>query len=399
MTTRENTHRRLNWLWKHRHTHDGENFQEQLTVLRTTVEEQADGISASGSGAYIHLMSSGQSIAAGGEDVEWAQVDSLGVLEFTPTFPATEITVLKSGYYNLAVSILEWESWEFGGEVSIWRNDAKVWPPLGDTRWSSTERTLWHPDSSHAVWFDHGDTFRLFVDHGSASAQTLSHVALSAYLVDRGGDAGEVWHLVFTADNWGVTWDGTNWWTTDFTDGANPALFKRSADGTILNSYPGYDNGSPSRNRGIIYADSFLWGVGWEHKVHKVDPSDGSVVSTFSTAGGDSTAGEAVSGITWDGTHLVFTEPSDGEIRRFTTSGTFVSETAFPSGRSLRGIAWDGSGFWSAVGSPSTEIIRMNTSFAEVSAIDGPTANNLGCHYRDGFLYVMTSTGLYRRAV
>lgn len=390
----DNILRRVTELWKERHDHDGEDFQEQLTLIKTTVEEQSDVVAASGSGAYIHLAVSDQSIAVDGEDVEWSQVDTLGLFEFqTPDFPVTTVTIPKSGYYNLAVPILEWESWTLGGEVSIWRNDVKVWPPLNDSRWSTTERSVWHPDSSHAIWFDAGDTFRLFVDHGSSSTQTLAHAAVSAYLVDRAGTPD--WELVFPFNGYGVTWDGSNWWTTDDTPGVDPALFKLAEDGSVVASYSGFDTSTALRNRSIVYAASFLWAVGGEDStLFKLDPSDGSTVTTFATGG----VGLSDVGVGYDGTNLFHAEVNEREIREINTSGVLQAVHSYPAGRSVRDLTWTGSEWW-ATDLDSTSVFSMNSSFVEQQSMPGPAVKNDGCHYRDGYLYVMTGSGLYRRTV
>lgn len=188
------------------------------------------------------------------------------------------------------------------------------------------------------------------------------------------------------------------WWTTDDADDVDPALFERSADGTILNSYSGYDDaGVVKRNRGIVYADGFLWGIGNEEAIHKIDPADGSEVSKFATVTTNESDGRG--DITYNGTNLVLTERANhSRFEVYSLAGSHIENVPFPAGRDLLGITWDGANYWVGV-TQASPIIRMDASFNETLSIQGPTSDNRGLHFRDGYLYVMTADGLYRMAV
>lgn len=57
--TDSNTLRRLNWLWKYRHTHDGDTFQEQITIISNRLDQDADtpSIGSHEHGMYTVLVS------------------------------------------------------------------------------------------------------------------------------------------------------------------------------------------------------------------------------------------------------------------------------------------------------------------------------------------------------
>ena len=386
--------RTINKLWKDRHTHDGEDFQEQITIIRETVEQQSD--SGAGTGAYVHLLrSTTQEISVGGEPVEWTDNFLAPPFEFQVVLPGSDVTVTKPGYYDVTV----WFGWDGvspGGTVQVVRERAGVetvvWPPASTPgNWESSNARMFE-GTAHEIPFLPDDIIRVVVDHGQGAPEDLEYAVFAAGLVDR--IPGDGWELVYLVDNYGVAWDGSSWWTTDNGDNVTPALFERSPDGTALNSYANYDtNGNPDRCRGIVYANGKLWAVGNDELVYEIDPADGTTDGTFSTGG----SGTEVHGIAFDGTSLFITEQEDDEIREFNFAGTLQSTSSFPAGRELRDLTWNGSGWWATT--TTEEIILMDSAFAEVTSIIGPTTDNEGCHFKDGLLYVMTPTGLYRKAL
>ena len=94
-------------------------------------------------------------------------------------------------------------------------------------------------------------------------------------------------------------------------------------------------------------------------------------------------------------------------VEEYTVAGSHQGNHSFPAGRTLIDITWDGANWWATTS--TGEIIRMDSSFNETLSIPGPNAAAYGtsspsgtlggCQFLDGYLYVMTSQGLYRRAV
>jgi hypothetical protein len=200
-----NTLRRVNWLWKHRHTHDGDTLQEQITVIRETVEKHEEGLGAAGSGAFIHLVRSApQEIAVGGEPVEWdAAYNLIPASLFTDEPPVTSVSIKKESYYNVAVQ-LGWDTFEAGGSVWVTRTregvEVTVWPPDTDPGLWTTDNGQMFEGVAPAISCKHGDTISVYVDADDASAQNLASATLAVYLVDRIDAARARYQTVVLAD-------------------------------------------------------------------------------------------------------------------------------------------------------------------------------------------------------
>src|SRR5690606_19009988 len=147
--------------------------------------------------------------------------------------------------YNVNVGFAFEESYNSGGQVWVTRttsgNEFQVYPSVSDPGLWSSESGRRFEGTAHAVECFSGDELRVYVRQESGSAVDITSAWLNVYLVDRITQR-DTWELVFSAFNFGVTWDGSFWWTTDHRNNANPALFKRSPSGSILNSYEGYDD-------------------------------------------------------------------------------------------------------------------------------------------------------------
>jgi hypothetical protein len=184
--------RRLNKLWENSHTHDGDTLQQQITIIRETVERTEAGVAIGGSGAFLHLSRAAiQEIDATGELISWdTEYAAIPRFEFHPqlTLPLTEITIPLDGYYNVAVQ-LGWDLSAEGGAVKIFRNPSaeneQVWPPSDDPGlWTAADGSLFE-GVAPAIPFKAGDTFGVWLDPGSASAEDLASGTLAVYLVDR----------------------------------------------------------------------------------------------------------------------------------------------------------------------------------------------------------------------
>lgn len=265
----------------------------------------------------------------------------------------------------------------------------------GEPRWSATGRVNKNGLDQRYVEVgdvERGDAITVATD---TDLPVLSGGETVMQLVEpQIGRANELWELVFVVENFGITWDGTNWWTTDHAHDVDPALFRRDVDGTVLDSYSGYDTASTKKNRGIVFDGADLRGVANQERCWRIDTSDGSTIDSFAVSG-DTT--ESQIDITFDGTDLWITEASKRIIRRFSTDGTLQETIDHPTGRTVGGIAWTGEDFWVADGD-AKELVRIATDGTEIEAIPGPRGVSLnGVEIRDGDLYVMTDGGLYRR--
>lgn len=404
-----NSLRRLNWLWKNRHTHDDDDTDTRITIIRERVERVEEGTGEAKSGAHIHLeRSSTLSLTSGAQTaIPWTRYyATIGRQEFPAlSFPATSVPVLKEGYYDVKVELALASAVDDALVEIVRVRDAVetvMFPFDSDPR-------VWEADYSTSVFVDvakgipcrGGDEIKVYVTQSSGSAVNLTSATLTVELVDRIIISG--WELVFEAVNFGVTWDGSAWWTTDHLDDADPALFERDANGTALNSYSGFDTESPARNRAIVWDGStWLYGVGNQTAVFRIDPSDGSSSNLFTVDGDGHT------GIGWNGTNLFVVEhEATAEIFEHTVAGSKQNTFSHPTGHTVLDITWDGTQWWATT--LDGLVISMDTSFNETLSMAGPGTDDYasgsvaagvgGCHFRDGYLYVMTSAGLYRKAI
>lgn len=186
--------RRLNWLWGHRHTHDDDDTDDQITTIVHRIDTLIDNTSGTGTGAHIHVQrSSAQAIGTATEPIEWDSYNGLlPRLEFADvSFPATAVAVVKEGYYNVQVAV-QMATAVTTPSVSIVRTrneiDVTVYPP-------SAEADLWTADYSSSLFggvaaaipFEAGDELKVNVGHGEASSQNMDSATLAFYLVDRTG--------------------------------------------------------------------------------------------------------------------------------------------------------------------------------------------------------------------
>lgn len=180
--------RQVGWLWKHRHTHDDDTFQEQINIIRQTIETQEDSVAVAGTGAYLHLSREAtQTIAVGGELIEWDTQNSvIAPFEFSVTLPVTEVPIPKEAYYDVRILGLEWVSFTGGGAVRVVRNPSAenetVWPP--DDLWVATSGQT-GKGTAPAIPFRMGDSVGVFLDPDDASTQDLKSAILVIDLVDR----------------------------------------------------------------------------------------------------------------------------------------------------------------------------------------------------------------------
>lgn len=179
-----NSLRRLNKLWKDRHTHTDDDSDLEQRIIR--IETGVDTV-YNHTGAYIHLVGDSQTVDD--DQVEWSSLLKVPYA-FSVDFPSSEVTIQESGYYCFHVD-LEWSDHHGGGDVWLTRTRGEltetVWPPFGTTGlWSSPGGSRF-VDTVPAVACEPGDVFELWADTGGA--QTVSQAVMVPYLVDRSGRA------------------------------------------------------------------------------------------------------------------------------------------------------------------------------------------------------------------
>lgn len=409
-----NERRQLTWLWEHRIDEANSDLEQQITIINNQLGQVIDGGAASGSGAFVHLYrGSVQEIAVAGEPIEWdTTYIPIAPLEFNVTLPVTEITIPKSGYYDISIEA-RWDTYQGGGTISVvvirTGVETTVWPPAGSTTWVSTSAQEFTEETAPAIPLIAGDLIKVVIDHGNGSAQDLAYAHIVLDLVDRGTSATSLpgWDLFFDVDDYGVTFDfdASQWWTTDVY--ADPALFRRGLDGTIIDSYGHYDaNITPLSAAGLVYAEGFLWATGNDntHSVVKIDPADGTVDSRIAANGAGDRGFQTVA---YNGTNLFVVEAINNRIEEYTMAGSFVQNHSFPSGHELVGLTWDGVNFWATTA--AGVVLTMNPSFAVIADDPGPPTSTTyppdagsglfaDCQWLDGFLYVCTAEGLFRKA-
>ena len=182
--------RRLNWLWKNRHTHDSDDETADTRQLIIQVINEEVPPSDTTAGAHIHLTRGAtQSIGTTGAAVQWDTQSSISEASFTvPSLPSSDVTITLNGYYNVAVqagfdvSVAGAACWVTRTRAGV---EATVWPPTDDPGlWTASAASKLFEGTAHAIPCLSGDILRVYVDHSEASSQTLASAALAVYLVD-----------------------------------------------------------------------------------------------------------------------------------------------------------------------------------------------------------------------
>ena len=194
--TDANTLRRLNKLWKDRHTHTADTTSDDLAEIREIIHRD-DGDGMTVEGAYIALTRNAtQTIAIAGEAISWDTVHPLiDPLAFTDpeeagsdiTLPLTVIAVPYDAYYGVKVE-LKWASHTSGGTVEIRRTRATVaarlWPTDDDPGiWTATDGQIFTDFAVIPCLV--GDTLSVYLDHDDGgSTQDLASAQLMIYKIE-----------------------------------------------------------------------------------------------------------------------------------------------------------------------------------------------------------------------
>jgi hypothetical protein len=182
----------------------------------------------------------------------------------------------------------------------------------------------------------------------------------------------------------GLTWDGTNLWNADFNSNTNYKL--DPSDGSLISSFTSPTGGTNASD--LAWDGTNLWQAGWDGFIYKIDPSDG---TTLDTLAGPTTS---LSGLTWDGTNLRLASSGTDLIYRVDPSdGTVLDSFASP-GPVPRGLAWDGTNLWNA--DWSTELIyKLDPSDGTVlDSFPTPSADPESLTW-DGTYLWLTDTGTH----
>jgi hypothetical protein len=157
----------------------------------------------------------------------------------------------------------------------------------------------------------------------------------------------------------GLTWDGRYLWTCGFFDETIYKIDPWYSGYKVMQTFTWPGPESP-RWRDLAWDGNYLWAASWADnpdilppwKVHKLNPNDGSEISSFIVP----FAGHP-DGLTWDGTYLWVGEEAhspgyQGSVHRIdpTTGQIVQSFPAYPTAveSDPRGLAWDGSSIWAA---------------------------------------------------
>lgn len=286
------------------------------------------------------MSATSASIAAGGDHVEFdlivAQHRFSGV-----SAPGEGWVHPVTGIYALTYRHA-WDSFEGGGTVRLELDGVLV--PEGVIMAGSSGReglgSLFYRATT-------GSTGKVKVTHGSASAQTCSATIRLAITdpdpVTTSAPAG--WDLVFSADAWGMVFDGTNWWTTEGNSG--DTVTKRNASGVALDSFDARMGG---RGRGITFDGTDLWVTGSHDDTQPTNPS---ALKRFSTGGvlqetiTTVAVGDANMGVVSAGSDLWFTEHGNSKLVKV-SGGAVAAQYSVPT--NPRGLALYDSRLWLITG-------------------------------------------------
>lgn len=188
-----NSLRRLNWLWKNRHTHDGdtEAAETRQTIIEVINEEQPPG-SGNPDGAYIHLeRAANQSISSGtATAVSWDTQGLFTPRNFdTPSLPSSQLTVQESGYYDIHLGMKLAAAVDSpSASITLTRSGTEqtVWPMPSDPGvWTADYETDRFSGTAKGVPLLSGDVIQAYVEHSEGSPVNLTEAVFAVELVDR----------------------------------------------------------------------------------------------------------------------------------------------------------------------------------------------------------------------
>lgn len=267
-----NTLRRLNWLWKNRHTHEGDTTQDQITVIRERLEQVGDVAFHEHSGAHIHLTRDAtQTIAVGGENISWTAYNPFIIRENFDdvSFPITEVTILIPGYYNaLLLEDSQWDTYDDGGTLRIIHDRGGAETVVAEVTATNGQGFR---GGAHAVPCIEGDKFKVFIDHNDSVTRDLGSAALAVYLVDGSSDAPAAAGVIDSITSHEVAQQTHDIAMTSAQTDGDMMLMVLVAGNTQWTTYP---------SGWTLLVDNYLWGAasGYLSVLYKV--SDGTETAT-----------------------------------------------------------------------------------------------------------------------
>jgi hypothetical protein len=139
-----------------------------------------------------------------------------------------------------------------------------------------------------------------------------------------------------------LAFDGTNLWVVQWSSGPPYHIYKLDASLLVELTLEVATSSAPE---GLTWADGFLWLTTHDGPIYKVDPADGSIISTI----GSIAAGEP-HGAAWDGEHLWIGMQLTAKIHEITTGGSILETYDSPVGPMQQGLTWDGTYLWATGG-------------------------------------------------
>ena len=142
-----------------------------------------------------------------------------------------------------------------------------------------------------------------------------------------------------------LAWDGTNLWVTHWN--WPRSVYKLDPnDGSVITSFSPPFSGHPD---GLAWDGDYLWIGEQNGKIYRVNASTGQAVYSFSVPLQPDTSNPK--GLAWDGEHMWVGYQVTGLIKEHDiTTGDVLTAFASPSGGYQQGLAWDGCHLWSTGG-------------------------------------------------
>ena len=133
----------------------------------------------------------------------------------------------------------------------------------------------------------------------------------------------------------GLTWDGNNFWVGSHTTGI---IYKIDPiNGSVITSFDAPGFGS---NEGLAFDETYLWNTNWNNDIIWKLDTLGAQQAQFPAPGTGST------GLTWDGTHLWNSDQNRDSVYRIDPSNGQVLQREIAPDLVVQDLAFDGTHLW-----------------------------------------------------
>ena len=229
-------------------------------------------------------------------------------------------------------------------------------------------------------------------DFGNSGDGYDDNCEQGSYTCEGCSDIGGTWNLwssLGESDHGLAYYDGRVW----ALDNSNAQIHKLDLSGNIDSSIS-YPNPSSQRGTGIAFDGSGnLWVAKTDgpSMIYKLDPTDGAVLDSFRSPGGDSTGLTFINGYIWNAgfnKYLYKVNPSNGSLL-----DTYISPGCGPEG-----LAYDGTYIWH-VDIYAEKVFKINPSTGSAVAVgDSPVNSPIGLTYDsvNKYVYVTGQGYIYR---